>query len=232
MPDGRAELIFNLADPFECLVGGERHLQPHSLLVGPGRRAMAIRPTGRVDLIGVRFRPEALSSWLRVTGDELADEAFDLADLPAPLERTIREQLAEANGRARLGILGRHLDRSRGGQEDRRLSAAVDLLLAGAGPRSESATRATGLSRRQLSRLCRHRIGLTPKSLGRLGRFQRALGALEGSPRPSLAGVAARAGYYDQAHMNREFRLFGGVTPRAHLREMRELTRHFLASPD
>lgn len=68
MPDGRAELIFNLADPFECRDGDNARAQPLALLVGPSRRAMEIRPTGSVDLVGVRFRPEALSAWLRLGG--------------------------------------------------------------------------------------------------------------------------------------------------------------------
>jgi AraC-like DNA-binding protein len=231
MPDGRAELIFNFADPFECLVHGERLLQPRWLLVGPGRRAMAIRPTGAVDLIGIRFRPEALAAWLRVRGEEVADAAIAAADLPVPLPRTLPEQLAEAGEPERLAILQRQLVRSSAGGADLRLSAAVDLLLSDGRVRPEGAARSVGLSRRQMGRLFRERIGIPPKSLARLGRFQRVLRALDRSPESSLAGVAAGAGYFDQAHMSRDFRLFAGVAPRRYLREMRELTRHFLDSP-
>ena len=231
MPDGRAELIFNFGDPFECLDGETRRIQPLSLLLGPSRRAMAIRPTGAVvDLIGVRFRPEALAGWLRVRGPDLCGAAFALADLPSPLERTLHEQLADARGRGRLALLARHLARTAGHQEDRRLAAAVDVLLRDSGAHAAGAARTVGLSRRQLDRLCRERIGLGPKSLGRLGRFQRALRSLEGGSRASLAASAALAGYFDQAHMTREFRLFAGTTPRRHLHETRELTRHFLDS--
>jgi transcriptional regulator GlxA family with amidase domain len=88
-----------------------------------------------------------------------------------------------------------------------------------------------GISRRQLGRLFQERIGIGPKSLGRLGRFQRALRGLDGNPRSSLASVATRAGYFDQAHMSRDFRLFAGTTPAGYRREVRELTRHFLDSP-
>jgi transcriptional regulator GlxA family with amidase domain len=87
------------------------------------------------------------------------------------------------------------------------------------------------MSRRQLGRLFRERVGITPKSFGRLGRFQRALRALDGSRHQSLAGVAARAGYFDQAHLCRDFRSFGDTTPAGYRREVRELTRHFLDSP-
>jgi AraC-like DNA-binding protein len=232
MPDGRAELIFNFADPFECLDGGNPQTQPLSLLVGPSRRAMAIRPTGRIDLIGIRFRPEAVTGWLRVSGGELADTALALGEVPAPLEATLAEQLAETSGtRDRLAILGRHLARTTG-SSDRRLSAAVDMAMGDGRARPESIARRLGMSRRQLGRLFQDRIGIPPKSLGRLGRFQRVLRELDGNSRASLAGLAARAGYFDQAHMSRDFRLFAGTTPRRYLREVRELTRHFLDSPE
>jgi len=231
MPDGRAELIFNFADPFESLAGADLRRQPLSLLVGPGRRAMAIRPTGRVDLIGIRFRPEALTSWLRVRGGEVADAAFALGELPVPLEATLAEQLAETSStRHRFAILGRHLAKTTG-SSDRRLSAAVDMALAEGGARPENIARRLGLSRRQLGRLFRERIGIPPQSLGRLGRFQRVLRELDGNPRASLAATAARLGYFDQAHMSRDFRLFAGTTPGRYLREVRELTRNFLDSP-
>jgi AraC-like DNA-binding protein len=232
MPDGRAELIFNFADSFECLDGRSPRAQPLSLLVGPSRRAMAIRPTGRIDLLGIRFRPEALTGWLRVSGGELADAAFALGELPAPLEPTVPEQLAETGGTAeRLAILGKHLAKTTG-SFDRRLSAAVDMALGDDRARPEGIARRLGMSRRQLGRLFQERIGIPPKSLGRLGRFQRVLRELDGDPRASLAGLAARAGYFDQAHMSRDFRLFAGTSPRRYLREVRELTRHFLDSPE
>jgi AraC-like DNA-binding protein len=232
MPDGRAELIFNFAEPFECLAGGAVRTQPLALLLGPSRRAMSIRPTGTVDLVGIRFRPEALTGWLRVRGAELADGAFELEEVPTPFEPTLHEQLAEARStRERLALLGARLVKSAGDPVDRLLSAAVDLILGDGHARLQRIARAVGMSRRQLGRLFRERVGITPKSLGRLGRFQRALRALDGSRHQSLAGVAARAGYFDQAHLCRDFRSFGGTTPAGYRREVRQLTRHFLDSP-
>lgn len=71
-----------------------------------------------------------------------------------------------------------------------------------------------GWSRRHLVARFREQVGLPPKVLARVLRFQRSLrlrGA-DGRPRP-WAEVALACGYYDQAHLNRDFRQFAGCTP-------------------
>lgn len=234
MPDGRAELIFNLADPFEARTGGAARRQPTALLVGPTRRAMEIRPTGAVDLVGVRFRPEAVSAWLRVSGRELVDSAFAVGELPVPLDRTLPEQLAgERDSGSRLAILQRHLVRAiPRSRFDKRLGAAVEMALANGRARPRLIAGAVGISYRQLGRLFREHLGFGPNPLLRLGRFQRVLRALEGPSRIPLARLAARAGYFDQAHLTRDFRLFAGLSPARYLRQARELARNFIADLD
>ncbi len=231
MPDGRGELIFNLADPFEGRSGGVARRQPLALLVGPTRRAMEIRPTGAVDLIGVRFRPEALSGWLRVGGGELLDRTYDLTEVSAPLDRALHEQLADAGDPTRrLAVLQRHLASAVSRlRPDGRLGAAVDLAMADGRARPDAVAHAVGMSHRQLSRLLREHLGFGAKPLVRLGRFQRVLRTLDVPGRHSVAGVAMRAGYFDQAHLTRDFRLFAGIPPVRYLREARELARHFIA---
>jgi AraC-like DNA-binding protein len=55
------------------------------------------------------------------------------------------------------------------------------------------------------------RVGLPPKTLARIFRFRRALELLgRGS---GLAELAYDCGYYDQAHLNRDFRQFTGTSP-------------------
>ena len=68
-----------------------------------------------------------------------------------------------------------------------------------------------GCSRRHLTQRFGTELGLPPKALARVLRFQRAVGLLrEGG---ELADVAYTCGYYDQPHFNRDFRALAGVTP-------------------
>ena len=59
----------------------------------------------------------------------------------------------------------------------------------------------------------RDSVGLTPKLFSRIQRFQAVIGQLARGQRVEWAGVAADGGFYDQSHLNREFRAFAGVTP-------------------
>jgi AraC-like DNA-binding protein len=68
-----------------------------------------------------------------------------------------------------------------------------------------------GWSRRHLAARWRRDVGMGPKAVARILRFQRALRLLrEGRP---LADVAYDCGFADQPHLNREFRALGGATP-------------------
>lgn len=70
-----------------------------------------------------------------------------------------------------------------------------------------------GCSRRHLSARFGDEVGLGPKAVGRILRFQAASAMLAGGGAP--ADVAAACGFADQPHLTREFRAMAGVTPRA-----------------
>jgi AraC-like DNA-binding protein len=70
----------------------------------------------------------------------------------------------------------------------------------------------SGFSHRHLVARFREEVGMTPKSLARVLRFEHSLTLLRQTGTP-LADVAAAAGYYDQAHLNRDFRALAGFAP-------------------
>ena len=79
-----------------------------------------------------------------------------------------------------------------------------------------------GWSHRRLIARFREQIGLTPKAAARVLRFDAAVAALGSERADGLADVAFRCGYYDQAHLNRDFRELAGTTPGAFLRARSE----------
>jgi AraC-like DNA-binding protein len=82
--------------------------------------------------------------------------------------------------------------------------------------RAEELAREAGCSRKYLGSVVSRAVGLPPKSLARIHRFQHALGRL-GATR-EWAELAADCGYYDQSHLIRDFQQFSGLAPAAFLR--------------
>jgi AraC-like DNA-binding protein len=91
------------------------------------------------------------------------------------------------------------------------------LLASGGTVRIADLAAQTGWSGRYLAARFRTEIGLTPKAAARVIRFSRArrllLENVAGGRGPGLAGLAAACGYFDQAHLAREFRSLAGCPP-------------------
>jgi AraC-like DNA-binding protein len=70
-----------------------------------------------------------------------------------------------------------------------------------------------GWSRKHLISQFKEQVGLPPKTIARILRFNRVLGCLEDTSDPNWGEVANLCGYYDQAHLVRDFKQFAGTTP-------------------
>ena len=71
---------------------------------------------------------------------------------------------------------------------------------------------AIGCSRKHLVSQFRAQVGLPPKSVARILRFERAEKLLSRSGARPLE-VALACGYFDQSHLIRDFRELAGATP-------------------
>ena len=74
-----------------------------------------------------------------------------------------------------------------------------------------------GWSHRHLVSRFHDQVGLTPKAAARVIRFGRAAHRLRVGA--TIAQVAAECGFYDQAHMNREFRTLSDTTPGRYIQD-------------
>jgi AraC-like DNA-binding protein len=81
-------------------------------------------------------------------------------------------------------------------------------------------------------------VGLTPKQFARVRRFRTVLRRTrrESSQQPhqrvNWALLAADCGYYDQAHLIKDFQAFAGVCPNAYLRARSEHSPSILLQAD
>ena len=71
-----------------------------------------------------------------------------------------------------------------------------------------------GYTARYINKCFRSEVGLSPKQLAKIFRFQATVQALNHRSNQALTEVAVDLGYYDQSHFIHEFKTFSGMTPK------------------
>jgi AraC-like DNA-binding protein len=240
LPSPYLTLIFTLDEPLSI----EAHPDPgqppgefRALLGGLHSAPALIRHEGAQSGLQLALRPPGVRALLGLPAGQLADH-----DVPA--ETVLGGVCAELRDRVRsvtswperFAILDEILLRQlvTGSAQGTRAAVAPEvlwawrqLLRAGGAVRVADLATETGWSSRHLASRFRAEIGLTPKAAARVIRFDRAKQALiarvgTGAYQDGgyqLADLAAGAGYFDQAHLAREFRALAGVPPSQWLAE-------------
>lgn len=230
LPDGCVELILNLDAPFFCEAApGVLTRQPVHMLVGQMRQPILIGPSGRVDLLGIRFQPAGAHAVLRVPMHELTDRTFALDEVDPELERALTRRLDIGPLPSRIAAVEQVLlDRASGiDGGDRVIETAVRGVLSSPGAfKVDNFAQRFGISRRHLERGFLQKVGLSPKQFARIIRFQRVFQAVEAC-RQDWADLAVECGYFDQAHLIKDCRQFSGQTPQVLLTEQQPLTEIF-----
>ncbi len=231
VPDGRPELILHLGDPFAQQRGAIWELQPESFFVGQICGPMLLRPTGPTNTLGIRFHPHGASRLFRIPLDELSGKSVPLHDLSPSLDRDLIAMRELPTTTMQITEVDRLLHRrfTRDAKRDCIVQAAVSKIISSGGlVETAGLAYGLGISVRQLERRFNDEVGIGPKLLSRIQRFQRVFWALDSSA--DWVDVAVRCGYFDQAHLISEFRSFAGHAPMSLLSPETDLAFHFLQS--
>ena len=224
LPSGTLDIVVHLGDePLRVYdrADPERVFSyPGIMIAGAHSGYFVIDPPPRGAVLGVHFKPGGAFPFLGVQAGELENAHANLEAIWGHRAWWLRERLLEATTHAErircteaflLERAARHLERHPDVAE---ALAAIE----GAKVSSVAELRArTGLSAKRLIALFHDQVGIGPKSLWRIRRFQAALRQIECARASRGAEIAARLGYFDQAHMLRDFRDFTGMSPRAYL---------------
>ncbi len=147
---------------------------------------------------------------------QLAGAIVGIEDVVGVPGRRLVERLHDLSGWDRRfdAIEAFLLERAANGpQASPAVTWALARLRATAGrARIESLAAELGCSRRYLHARVREQIGVPPKTLARLLRFEDVCRRIDDEP-ARWADIAHDAGYCDQSHLNRDFRELAGTTP-------------------
>ncbi|OEU95780.1 AraC family transcriptional regulator [Streptomyces oceani] len=238
VPSPYLPLIFSLREP---IVTGETAEQVsgmtasrNEIILGPlHQRPVFVRQEREEAGIQLALHPLAARRLLGMPAAELTQLAGDGAEILGSRAAGLRERMCELEDwdtrfAELAGFLLRRAEDGAGGGPARTVRAEVVEAwrwLAwhrGAGSMDGLATH-VAMSRRQLGTLFQREVGMSPKQVSRLMRFENARQVLARDVRagrsPDLAGVAARCGFYDHSHLVRDFRQYTGLSPSGWLSE-------------
>lgn len=223
VPSPYLTLIFTLDEPMEIARHADPRQSPgvYSSMVGGLHTSPAlIVHHGAQSGIQLQLSPLAARPLAGLPAGELASMDVAAQEILGPLATQVSERIqAAATWSARFAVLDQllgdalHVERTVPDEVARAWSLL--LLSNGTVPICEVA-RDVGWSQRHLSNQFTREIGLRPKMAARVIRFHRARRVLQrnvGGGRPNIAGVAAQCGYFDQAHLIRDWQQFTGLSP-------------------
>jgi AraC-like DNA-binding protein len=209
VPGGRIVLVISFGPPLD--VDGSSY---GSFVAGLHDRAAITEHAGVSCGVQAYLTPLGAERLFCMPMGELANRGADLSDLLDDADELAERLYETPSWPARLSLLEAYIERrvAEAPPVPREIEWSWQRLLRtdGAVPVASLAEE-VGWSRRHLAARFREHVGLPPKALARILRFERAAERLRRGS--DLAGAALDSGYYDQAHFNRDFKAFAGVTP-------------------
>lgn len=211
-------LIINLGPPLGVRLSSQAGFTDHGAgFIGGVHDGYAVVDScGSQRGLEISLTPVGAQRLLGVSMREVTSRVVPLGDAFGPVATQLRDQLFEAADWAtRFAVAERFLisriDRSP--EPPAALEWALARMHAAAGNvEIGSLTDELGCSRRYLIGQFNDYVGVPPKLFARILRFQHACSLAEPG-QLSWAEVAQRSGYYDQAHLIRDFHQFAGRTP-------------------
>lgn len=188
-------------------------------LGGPRTDYFDVATGGGLEMVGVEFQPYGARMFFDMPMSDLFNLLLTPSDLNDADLKVLEEQVMTADSVATCfrifdAFFIRRLRADKRREYNRqRIAAAFHTV----GQQSESTAvgdmaQAACLSAKQFNRLFADFVGMTPKRYLRLHRFHDALRRMK-TGRLSLVETAWQSGYYDQAHMTREFKDLSGFAP-------------------
>lgn len=237
LPDGSMELIIDLRDHPKHKY--DRHNLSQATpyrkywLSGMQNEYIVIEASPG-SMMGAHFRPGGAWPFFGTPLSEFSDQVIELDCVLGANATSLRDcLLAEPTPQQKLRVLEQYLlalagdrlypDRTVHHAIQQFMSAPVRLLI-----RDMAAK--MGVSQKHLIHLFDQRVGMKPKQLDRIIRFQRVIQTLARTKPLAVdwSSVALDCGYYDQSHFINDFQSFSGMTPSAYMTQNWEYSNYVI----
>lgn len=215
VPDGYSEIIVHYGDPYQINLSGTWKSQSKMLFSSQISKFFFLQNTGTSGMIGIKLHPTAFYQLFQVDVSSLTDRVVDLnkilsedlSDLTSvqnqelPIAQRVKlveswllKQSTQLFPQAKVNQCITDIFNTHGMIDMEQLASNVDL------------------STRQLERLFKKVVGLTPKFYCRIIRFNYVFEVMK-NQNDSWIRTALQSGYFDQSHFIKNFKEFTGEEP-------------------
>lgn len=218
-PDGGASIIFNLGDHF---LVGETQIGQNYLFEVASTVTRRLRFQRQVAAIGVRFKPGGIFPFLSTPLYELVSDDFLLEDIGFSQVQSVYQQIGDAQShRDKIARIEQWLMMllSNSGNVSPLVGASLAMIKRSRGQLAmKDVADQLYISQRQLERVFKTQVGMTPKTYARMLRVAHARHMLKRHyERISITDIGLISGFSDQPHFIREFKSVVGLTPKKYL---------------
>lgn len=231
-PDGCIELIFNYGEKFKKFDSKtDFHIQPPAFIHGQLKTYFELQATGKIGVFSARMHPAGLRPFVDLDVDTFTGSTLTMEQVWGSDGKTLENDIITCTtNEERITILEEFLLRKRQAMkvDNMPVEYCVDTMLKNIGNISiDELAGELEIGKRQLERRFTTTVGISPKLLARIIRFQNILQLIENKEFKSFTTVAYEGGFYDQAHFIKDFKDFTGLNPKQYFSENLEMVKHF-----
>jgi len=236
VPDGRAKIIVPYRNSL-CAAVNTRLLnaqEHHIFLVGIQTHPTTIASTAtNTGTLGVELTPKGLYHLFKLSMHEITDRMVSFEELFGSWGARLQNRVGDAEDpKAKIALIQTALTHllQENEKEYALLDHTLDLLAQTHGMlRVQELAAHLGYTKRYLDRLFQEHVGVSPKSLASILRFQVVYQGWMQHQSPPFFRDQWPAYYYDQSHFIKEFKRFTGFTPQQYTAITNEFGRAFAA---
>lgn len=231
IPNGCVELIIHLNDLHCDLQKDDKWSQtPDYMILGLYTNPYEVRFKNHVKVFAIRFKPEGIYNVFGVPASVLKERFEDMSQVFGKGFRDFSHRLREDKSvidkikRAERYLLTNHRNKR---IDFNYVNVAAEIIRKNKGIKIEELAKMLFISKRQLQREFKNKVGISPKHYYRITRINEVLRLLDGDRQMDLTSVAYACGYFDQAHFINDFKRITGVRPTIFVKDQGQM----IASP-
>lgn len=230
LPTDCIDIILNLSDKIVYDTESGIITAPPFHINGLRGTPSCIHQEHSICVFGISFYAYGLSPFIRETMAHLQNKIVDLYDISPHLGQSFhrctccyRRRPDETIAQALEHTLLEKLNEDGNQRYMEKTILMQDFLLSDENITVRDFCTDHSINVKTFERMFLYHTGFTPLSLRNIRRFQNAGNHISRKSSTSLADIAYDNGYTDQAHFNREFRRYTGVSPRTFMSEHRSV---------